>query len=156
MFSNRYIWAFFLIFFILIDTVFLKNFNIYGARTDFAFLLVVFAGLTNGILFGCGVGFAAGLVKDIFLNVYLGPGSFSFTIIGFLAGFFGKKFFYQYIIIQVLIVFIATVLKFLIINILSVAVHISGYCLRDIVAQAFCNSFFAPALFHLLGIIFKR
>lgn len=156
MFSNRYVWAFLLIFFILIDTVFLKNFNVYGARADFAFLLVIFAGLNNGILFGSGIGFAGGLLKDIFLNVYLGPGAFSLTIIGFLTGLFGKKIFYQYIIIQVLIVFIATVLRFSIINMLSAAVHISAYSLRDIVSQAFCNTLFAPMLFLVLGAIFRR
>jgi len=155
MFSNRYFWAFLFIIFILLDIFFLKGFTIFGTRPDFTFILVIFAGLNQGFLYGSAIGFAGGLIKDIFLNVYLGPGAFSLTLTGFLAGILGKRLFYQNILIQILIVFIATLFRLCLTNVLLNIINLSPHPGREIISQAFFNALLAPPIFLLLGTIFK-
>ncbi len=152
MFKSHYLWAFLTIVFIFLDII-MKGVKIFGTHSDITFLLVVFAGLNHGFLYGSAIGFAGGLAKDIFLSASLGPGAFALTLTGFLAGLFGKRVFYQNIFIQVLIIFIATLFKWFLTNILLLIIHLSPYPGRDIVSQAFFNAFLTPPLYLLLGII---
>lgn len=145
-----------LIVFILLDIFFLKGFTIFGTRPDFTFIFVIFVGLSQGFLYGSGIGFAGGLIKDIFVNVYLGPGAFSLTLTGFLAGILGKRLFYQNILIQVLIVFIATLFRLSLTNMLLNIIHLSPHAGREIISAAFFNALLAPPIFLLLGVAFKK
>lgn len=155
MFSTRYIWAFLVIFFILLESIF-KGIRIFGTRPDLILILVVFAGLSHGFLYGAGVGFASGLLRDIFLNTHLGLDAFPLTIIGFFAGLAGKRFFYQNVFIQVFIIFIATIIKMSITNAVFILIHHSPYLNIDVVSQAFFNALLTPPIFFLLCTVFKK
>ncbi len=155
MFLTPCLWAFLFIIFILLDIIFLKGVTIFGTRPELTFIFVIFAGLRQGFLYGSSTGFAGGLIKDIFLNVYLGPGAFSLTLTGFLAGILGKRFFYQNIFIQVIIIFIATLFRLSLANMLLNIIHLSPHPGREIISQSFFNALLAPPIFLLLGMIFR-
>ena len=151
MFSNRYLWGFLLAVFIFFDIFFLKGIVIFGTRIDLTFTLVIFAGLSQGFLYGSAIGFTGGLVKDIFLSAYLGPGAFSLTLTGFLAGLLGKRLFFQNVIIQVIIIFIATLFRLSLTDTLLKIIDLPLHPAREIISQAFFNALIAPLVFALLG-----
>lgn len=156
MFLSHYFWAFLIVGFIFFDITVLKGTTVFGARPDLTFILVIFAGLNQGVLYGTSIGFAGGLIKDIFLSASLGPGVFSLTLTGFLAGILGKRLFHQNVFIQVIIIFIATLFSLSLINVLLKMIHLSSHPGREIVSQAFLNSLLTPLIFLLLGSIFKH
>jgi rod shape-determining protein MreD len=155
MFSTRYLRACLVCIFILLDITLFKGVTIFGARPDLVFILAMFYGLNRGFLHGAGIGFAGGLIKDIFLNPYIGPEAFSLTLTGFLAGLFGRRVFYQNIVIQILIIFTATLFKMLLTNGLLRLIGHPPNPVNGIVSQAFFNAFLTPPLFLFLGKIIQ-
>lgn len=156
MFSKPYIWAFLFIIFLILELTVLKNLTLFGTSPDLMLLLTTLAGLNNGVLYGAILGFSGGLAKEIFSKALLGPGTFSLTLIGFLAGLFGRRVFYQNVFIQVLIIFLATLLKMTLTNWLLIFIHYSPYPLKAFISQAFYNALIAPLIFFLSGEIFRK
>ena len=62
--------------------------RIFGVHPDLMLLVAVSGGLVGGDERGAMVGFAAGLMADLFLQAPFGLSAMSFTIIGFAAGLF--------------------------------------------------------------------
>jgi rod shape-determining protein MreD len=57
-----------------------------GVRPDILLLLAITAGLTGGRERGAGVGFAAGLLGDLFVGTPLGLSALTLTLVGFGVG----------------------------------------------------------------------
>lgn len=57
-----------------------------GVRPDILVLLAVAAGLTGGRERGAAVGFAAGILGDLFVDTPLGLSALTFSVVGFVVG----------------------------------------------------------------------
>ena len=156
MFPSRYLWIFLFVIFFVLELTLARNIVFFQTSPDLMLILVVFAGLRQGILYGAILGFAGGLTKDIFFSAFPGLGAFSLTLIGSLSGLFSRRIFYQNVFLQVLIIFIATFLKMALANRLLIIIHHSPYDVKAVISQAFYNALLTPALFYLLESIFKN
>lgn len=71
---------------LLLQTSVLVRLRIFGVMPDFMLLIAVAAGLTAGPTRGAGLGFAVGMVIDLFLPTPLGLSALVFTLVGYGVG----------------------------------------------------------------------
>ena len=71
---------------LLLQTSVLVRLRIFGVMPDFMLLIAVAAGITAGPTRGAGLGFAAGMVIDLFLPTPLGLSALVFTLVGYGVG----------------------------------------------------------------------
>ncbi len=71
---------------LLLQTTVLVRLRVFGVMPDFMLLVAVAAGLTAGPSRGAGLGFASGMVIDMFLPTPLGLSALVFTLVGYGVG----------------------------------------------------------------------
>ena len=71
---------------LLLQTSVLVRLRVFGVMPDFMLLIAVAAGITAGPTRGAGLGFAAGMVIDLFLPTPLGLSALVFTLVGYGVG----------------------------------------------------------------------
>jgi len=71
---------------LLLQTTVLVRFRVFGVMPDFMLLVAVAAGLTGGPVRGASLGFASGMVIDLFLPTPLGLSALVFTLVGYGVG----------------------------------------------------------------------
>jgi len=71
---------------VVLQYSFLQRIHLYGAGLELLLFFPVFGGLLEGPLMGCFLGFAAGLLQDIFIGKYIGLTIISFMAAGTLVG----------------------------------------------------------------------
>lgn len=71
---------------LLLQTTVLVRLRVFGVMPDFMLLVAVAAGLTAGPTRGAGLGFASGMVIDMFLPTPLGLSALVFTLVGYGVG----------------------------------------------------------------------
>ncbi|MDR1663162.1 MAG: rod shape-determining protein MreD [Endomicrobium sp.] len=69
-----------------------KNLNIYGVFPNFILILIVYLGLTRGVVSAEIAGFLFGLTWDVFSTDIFGMRAVIFTITGYLTGIMNKHF----------------------------------------------------------------
>lgn len=70
----------------LLHTTVFPQFRAFGVMPDVMVLLAVAGGLTGGPVRGAGMGFAAGLVADLFLTTPFGLSALVFSLVGYAVG----------------------------------------------------------------------
>lgn len=71
---------------LLLQTSVLVRLRVFGVMPDFMLLIAVAAGITAGPTRGAGLGFATGMVIDLFLPTPLGLSALVFTLVGYGVG----------------------------------------------------------------------
>lgn len=71
---------------LIIQEALLSNITIHGAHPDVMLLLPVVFGLVGGSERGAVMGFAAGLLTDLFVDTPFGLSALTYTVIGFAVG----------------------------------------------------------------------
>ncbi len=71
---------------LLLQTTVLVRLRVFGVMPDFMLLVAVAAGITAGPSRGAGLGFASGMVIDLFLPTPLGLSALVFTLVGYGVG----------------------------------------------------------------------
>lgn len=71
---------------LLLQTTVLVRLRVLGVMPDFMLLVAVAAGITAGPISGAGLGFASGMVIDLFLPTPLGLSALVFTLVGYAVG----------------------------------------------------------------------
>ncbi len=72
--QNRFIWL-----------ISISSYNIFP---DLVLIMVTYIGIKKGKITGCIAGFAAGILLDILAGSFIGLSALSYTLAGFIAGFF--------------------------------------------------------------------
>jgi len=159
---RRYtIYTLFLAFLIIFQSL-----NVYShvsiKRVSPDFLLVGIACISFflGPLPGEVIGFIIGIVVDIISGGLLGISAFLYTILGFGFGTIGEKVFESYLFISVLTLFMATLVKALILAMLAIVFLKPGYFgffkNGRIFLEAVFNGTVAPLFFFLVSKIERK
>lgn len=92
----------FILFFL--ETTVFNMFEVWGVRPGLMLAATIFFAFNFGPVGGLEVGFASGVLKDIFSTTAFGVNAFSFLLVGFLSGFLKNKLFKENFILQFLTV----------------------------------------------------
>ena len=153
---KRYsIYAIILAFFIVFQsTSFYDSIKINGVSADFILLIIMSISFFIGPLVGEIIGFLTGLVVDIISGGLLGLSAFTYTILGYGSGYFGKRIYSNYYIISIFVVFIATFIKAIILALMGAIFIKAGYfgffTHGRIFLEAIFNSLLAPLFFLII------
>ena len=140
---------------ISIELVIANLLGMNAIKPDFILIVVICLSFLSGSEEGVIVGFAGGLLKDIFSVHILGINALVKTVIGYLSGILRERVFHQHLLWLVAIsTFVFTVINDLLVYFLLNALH-SNYDFtvmvkNFILIQAVINTIFAP--FFFLGI----
>ena|SRR3989338_126958 len=142
-----------------LEMVLFNRMIIFGARPDILLLTTLFFSFYFGATRGIETGLICGLLKDLFSITNFGVATFSFAIIGFLAGLLRNKLARDSIVVQFLVSNIA-------VYVFSVFYFLSGSMYGSQAPEtAFWRITFykgiytgaaAPFLFFVMASVFKR
>jgi rod shape-determining protein MreD len=144
------------LFFSLFEAAILSNLMFLSVVPDLVLLIVVYVSFMNSSIIGTTSGFISGLLLDFLSASPIGLNSFTKTVTGFIAGKFSGSFNQNKIFLPALMGFSATILKAILIWILSfffgsniLIYRISGSVFwLEVLANTVC----APLIFALLGL----
>lgn len=138
----------------ILQSTLLSHLALYRAVPDIALGIMVYSAYVNGVMTGQFSGFFYGIMLDIISAAPLGLNAFVRTIIGALAGLMKGTFFLDIFLLPMLLCASATLLKALILFLLSLlmADMVPAYPLGAPVlwAEMALNTFSAPFLFAFL------
>ncbi len=139
---------------LLLETVFLPHFNLFGIRPDTVIIIVVALGILRGSMTAGIYGLLAGLLIDLLYSPYLGMMALPYTVVGYIAGFFSEQYFALNPVVPALFAVIASLLKEGIIGIqvmlLGARYYMRGAVLRYFIPEAICTALLLVPVFLLL------
>jgi len=132
--------------------------RIAGVKPDLVFIIVVYLSYSFGSFYGEVSGFAGGLLHDAISNSPLGLLTFPKVVVAFIVGMFGRAVFKSNIVTVTLLLFLASLLKGVIMLFLSYIFHHASLSsvLHIIIPEAFYNALVAPLMFLLLDKIYAK
>ena len=148
--------ALILLCFVIFETAILSNLLFLPAIPDFLLIITLYVSVNNGRVFGVTSGFVSGLILDCLSVSPFGLHCLLRTIIGYVAGLFNKTLNMSGAFILVLIGFSVTLLKALILWMISVFFP-DSIVAYSLVSKAFlfelaANSVLTPIVFRFLRI----
>ncbi|MHB8984398.1 MAG: rod shape-determining protein MreD [Eubacteriales bacterium] len=93
---------------LLLQTTVLNFITIFGVKPDLVMLVVVFNGFLLGTREGAFLGFAGGIMEDLFTGSYIGLNALSKMAAGYLAGAFGVGLYKENPIIAAVVTLVST------------------------------------------------
>ncbi len=159
---KRYIiYVIIILFFIFIQsTPFYENISIQDVYPDLILISFLLVALSLGPLAGEIVGFGVGFLLDILGGGLLGITSFTYTVLGYGTGLIGEKIYGRGILFPVILLFVGTILKAIILSLLASIFLKPGYfgffSGGKIFLESVLNAGIAPFIFMLLSGIEKR
>ena len=136
---------------LLMQTTVLDFISIYGVKPDLILLLVVFNGFLLGTREGAFLGFAAGILEDLFAGSYIGLNALSKMAGGYLAGAFGSGFYKENTAIATGVTFFSAAAALVVNYLLLFVVHIyvpAFYALwKVILPVALYTALLAPVVY---------
>jgi rod shape-determining protein MreD len=93
---------------LILQTTVLDSVAIAGIKPDLVMLLVVLNGFLLGTKEGAFLGFAGGIVEDLFLGSYIGLNALSKMAAGYLAGAAGERLYRENIPVATIVTFLAS------------------------------------------------
>jgi len=145
-----------LFFGLLQSTVFIDILRIEEVKPDLLLIVVTFFAFRYGAMVGQCAGFAAGMMQQFFSPALLGSYAFVFTVIGCILSFARHKISADNFITSAIIVFLATLLKGLMLGFLALLFGEIGDMYGSYIVNAFLlelvfNPILAGPLFWLLN-----
>jgi|WetSurMetagenome_2_1015567.scaffolds.fasta_scaffold558570_1 rod shape-determining protein MreD len=141
---------------ILIETAILSNITILPAVPDLLLICVLYISVLNGRTQGEIVGFCSGFFLDLLSGVPLGFNCLIRTIIGYLSGILGYAINCQGFFVPALFGFLATLLKFLLVWLVSffypAIVNTSHIISFTFLFELLCNTLLTPILFMFFSL----
>lgn len=141
---------------VIFETAILSNLLFLPAVPDFLLICVLYVSLYNGSLYGTTAGFLSGLFLDFMSVSAFGLNCLLRTIVGYTAGRFSKTLNINGFLLPALVGFCATLLKALLIWIISIFFpgSVLAYNLLSVefVFELAANALLTPVMFKLLGI----
>ena len=146
---------------VILQITLVAKISVFGGRPDLPLALVVSVALLKGSLHGGLVGFAAGLLCDLFSEEPLGVQSFSGVVIGYCTAFVSTRLYPDSFITQLISGFIAALASKVIISIhLSLLLgdlQILRIRLLGLILAAMLSSVFViPIFFVLRRVVYRR
>ena len=139
----------------IVESAILSNIYILPVVPDIVLLCSVYFSLLNGRTYGELSGFASGLTLDFITGVPFGFNCIFRTIVGYVYGLFSEHIIISGILIPILSVSTATVLKHLLIWIISFfyanTINPTNLLSVDFLFELCVNSLLAPFIFKFLG-----
>jgi len=126
-----------LFFGLLQTTVFIDILRIEEVKPDLLLIVVAFAACRYGAMLGQCSGFAAGMLQHVFSPALLGSYAFVFTVIGFSLAFIRRMINADNFIASAIIVFIATLLKGLLLGLLALLFDEPGAMYESYIVNSF-------------------
>lgn len=134
--------------------------SILKGKIDFLLLLVIFIAFHQQSSGGAAAGFFGGLIEDYFSVGVLGVNCFLKTVIGSLVGILGRRFYRQHVALQMLVVWLATLVNEFFLLLASYSGETSLWFwlrVRNVVLPASVyNALLSPLIFWLLEHLMKR
>jgi rod shape-determining protein MreD len=99
---------------ILVQKTFIPLINIYSIVPDLVFIYIVLVSVSEGQISGMVMGFCTGLALDFVASSFLGLCSLTYSVGGFIAGYFFDDFKSQYIIHSynfIFIIFLSSIIS---------------------------------------------
>lgn len=93
---------------LILQTTVMENFAIAGIKPDLVMLVVVLNGFLLGTKEGAFLGFAGGIIEDLFSGSYIGLNALSKMVAGYLAGAAGERLYRENIPVAAAVTFIAS------------------------------------------------
>lgn len=144
----------------VLQSTLLNHLAIVGVKPDLILLVVVFLGLFKGPTAGAIVGFSAGLIYDLTSSSLLGMNALSLTLVGFLVGLTRTRVYRENIVVQVALVFAATLVSNILFFLLSAVCGLAprlGYGLGRIILPAVLyNICLTPPIFWGMRKLMRR
>lgn len=141
---------------VIFETAILSNMLFLPAVPDLLLIFTLYVSLHNGRLFGVTSGFVSGLILDFLSVSPFGLGCLLRTALGYIAGMFSKTLNMSGVFLPVLIGLCATLLKMLMILVISVFFpdSVVPYQLlsRAFLFELGANSLLTPLVFKFLDI----
>jgi rod shape-determining protein MreD len=137
-----------IIFLVLIDIVISKYFTIYGIRTNVWLVYVLFVSLFIGHTEAVVLGFFCGIILDIMHMSIFGINTYALSTIGYLFGWLHKRIDESLSQVQVLSIFLGSVLYLILVFIMSKLFSIS--------TSFSYSSLFIPFLDVIVGFVLMR
>ncbi|MDR3274922.1 MAG: rod shape-determining protein MreD [Endomicrobium sp.] len=139
----------------LLQFFFGKYINIYGIFPNFILIVIVYLGLSKGIIDAELTGFLFGLTWDVFSSEVFGVTAVMFTVIGYFAGRIHRNFNREKVFTQFVIVFFASIIYCLGANLFYfIFTDNRNYAVSFIAKPGFVNIivtvFAAPVVFYIL------
>lgn len=141
---------------VILETAVLSNFIFLPAVPDLLLICLLYVSLNNGSLYGTSAGFISGLFLDFISASPFGLNCLLRTIIGYVSGKFNKALNIRGFFLPALLGFFATLVKALIIWIISIFFpgSVNAYNLVSVpfLFELCANAFLTPVIFKFLGI----
>ncbi|MEO8210748.1 MAG: rod shape-determining protein MreD [bacterium] len=88
----KYALVFILLIVIQVSFISLIEISRYNITPDLVIILVIYLGYTRGHIAGMVSGFVSGLILDLLSGSFLGLSALSYSLAGFIAGYFNRQF----------------------------------------------------------------
>lgn len=140
----------------IIESSILSNLSFLLVVPDLLLISVIYFSLLNGKIFGELTGFLSGLFLDLITGIPFGFNCLLRTILGYISGFFSKNIIISGIILPMISVGIGTILKRLLIIIISLFYqnlnfYIYGFISSEFLFEFIANVLLAPIFFKFLS-----
>lgn len=136
---------------LILQTTVLETVAVAGIKPDLVMLLVVLNGFLLGTREGAFLGFAGGVVEDLFSGSYIGLNALSKMVAGYLAGAAGERLYRENIPIAALVTFLTTaagsMVNYLLLLYLGVHVPPLYALLRVVLPTAAYTAVLSPFLY---------
>lgn len=140
---------------VLIETAVLSNLLFLPAIPDLLLICILYFSVNKGSLFGEVSGFVSGVFIDFLSGSPFGLNCLYRTIIGYIAGFFKKMLNLKSVFVSILIGFIGTILKAVLIHLVSLFFpnYVNTYNLFSMLFlfELIMNSILTPFIFKFLN-----
>lgn len=156
MLRNFFVSVLILLFTVIFESAILSNLLFLPAVPDLLLIVSLYLSVHNGKVFGVSSGFVSGLLLDFLSVSPFGLNCLLRTIIGYVTGIFNKSLNMSGVFLPVLIGFLATMLKVLMVFVISVFFpgSVVPYSLlsRAFLFELCTNSILTPLVFRYLGL----
>lgn len=136
---------------LILQTTMLETVAVSGVKPDLVMLLVVLNGFLLGTREGAFLGFAGGIVADLFSGSYIGLNALSKMVGGYLAGAAGERLYRENIPVATGVTFFSTsaglAVNYLLLLYLNIHVSPLSALLRVVLPTAAYTAVLAPFLF---------
>ena len=140
----------------VLQSTILGKFAINGVVPDFSLIILVFVSNSGGSIRGQGLGFVAGLTKDLISTSPPGFNCLISTVTGFIYGKMRGKLFLDSILLPVVFVMTATIIKEILGSFIAlIFMPDSGimFFSRKFLIELGFNAFFSPFIFALVKLL---